>query len=115
MRAKTSNPNGRLCPDDEIAAAEAAIQGHIDRIAKRHEEKVLRGVAAMLAPYDTVDRSELPDLVPAAGSAGRTRPAWERAYDSAARTYGWDEETRKWRTPQHDHEAVQFIRAVADH
>jgi HK97 family phage major capsid protein len=50
-----------------------------------------------------------PALVSSYGSAGRTAPAWERAY----RSQPWSDEERRWRTPAHDLEAVQFIRAVA--
>jgi len=44
------------------------------------------------------------------GSAGRTRPAWERGY--AANAHLWTEEERKLRTPENDLETVEFFDAI---
>jgi len=44
------------------------------------------------------------------GSAGRSRPDWERAYERNAHL--WSEEERKLRTPQNDLETCQFFDAV---
>src|SRR5262245_29091755 len=60
-------------------------------------------------PIDIVGRDS-----PMYGGAGRTRPAWEREYTRAAQTYGWSEEEQRWRTPENDREAVDYIRAVID-
>lgn len=43
------------------------------------------------------------------GSAGRTRPAWERRYE---RLHRERPELKPYRTPQHDVEARDFLRAV---
>lgn len=44
------------------------------------------------------------------GDAGRSRPAWERAYE--VNQHLWTEEERKLRTPENDMETVRFFDAV---
>src|SRR5262245_51788352 len=86
------------------------ILSALDEIGDSLREENRREFQQLSRELGTVDRSRLPDIAGEYGSAGRTRPAWERAYDTAARTYGWDDEMRKWRTPAHDLETVEFIR-----
>jgi HK97 family phage major capsid protein len=56
-----------------------------------------------------VEGSTFDGGLPYYGSSGRARPAWERAYERAKFTA----EERKWRNPEHDLEALDFMRAVA--
>jgi hypothetical protein len=46
------------------------------------------------------------------GSAGRSRPAWEREYETNA--HHMSEEERKLRTPKNDLETIAFFKAVID-
>ncbi len=87
----------------------------LEAAAKRAGAIVEDGYARMSASLDdlareltTPDRSNVPDIV-GYGSAGRTRPGWERAYERQK----WTDEERRWRTPEHDKEGVDFLRAVA--
>src|SRR5262245_36227631 len=75
--------------------------------AKQISHQFDRALDDLLAKASETDRSRVPEIV-SYGSAGRTAPGWEREYERQP----WDEDTRRWRTPKHDLEGVEFIRAV---
>jgi HK97 family phage major capsid protein len=86
-----------------------AVKALVDDFFKGEIERGEKAMADFFAKLDRADDSNVPDTVRPYGSAGRARPAWERAYERQP----WSEEERRWRTPAHDMEAVEFIRACA--
>ena len=83
------------------------------RIRKLANEAVKDGTENFAQRLDELTKPDT-SRIPLEGStpygrAGRTNPAWERAYTHLHRL---EPELKTWRTPKHDIESRDFIRAV---
>jgi HK97 family phage major capsid protein len=77
-----------------------------DQLEQRNQA-LLSDFREHVAALGEPDFSKAPDI--AYGEAARVTPAWERAYARQR----WSDEERKWRTPAHDVESRDFIRACS--
>lgn len=84
-----------------------------DAILTEARAQQMEDLASLFAELDKPDRSRVPEFNSGThhyGGAGRTAPAWERAY---ARLHRQDPELKQWRTPEHDVEARDFLQAIS--
>jgi HK97 family phage major capsid protein len=96
-----------------LEEAKTMITKEIERLEARSLADTKRMIGELAG---TPDRSTVAKIISDSrhpyGSAGRTRPAWEQAYERNAHL--WSEEERQLRTPEKDLETVAFFQAVID-
>jgi HK97 family phage major capsid protein len=83
-------------------------------LVKEEKAETMAEIRSTLDKLCQPDTSRIPDEGGGrrpARSAGRTNPAWERAYEGLHRR---EPELKEWRTPEHDIEARDYLRAVLD-
>ncbi len=88
----------------------------INRAVAFVEERMRAASDEAIAELCAPNREPFSDILettdPTPRAPGRTRPAWEHAYERNA--HNWSDEERAIRTPRTDLETVAFFRAVID-
>lgn len=102
-----ATPLGTPSADEMNRRVEAAIHAKLEMIAQRHEQKVLEGVADIVARYDQPDRSMVPEFQNRNGeTVHRLTSPWDPYY----RRLTGDE--AKIRNAHSDHWMREWLRGV---
>lgn len=100
---------GALSPAENDKRIEAALHAQLDSIAQRHEQRVLEGIAGIIAKYEAPDRSLVPDAPKTYGEGARLSRPWD---SSPERTRLPDQE-RALRTADGDFWMLEWMRAFS--
>lgn len=112
MTTKNQDPTVLGGPDagERAARVEAALHAKLDAIAQRHEDKVLEGIAGLIAKYEAPDRRLVPDAPKAYGEGARLSRPW----DSSPERMRLPDQERRLRCADGDFWMVQWLRSVKD-
>jgi len=105
--------SGPPAPDspEGLQRVQDAMHAQLDAIASRAEERMLEGMAEIIARYEKPNPSRIPTLV---NSAGDTVITTSRAWDSSPERMRLPEEERKYRTWDGDHYMRSWLKAMQE-
>lgn len=98
MSEPTGTLEGQISEEERGRRIEAAIHAKLESIAAAHEDKILEGVAEMIARFEQPDTSRVPEILNRSGEVvhRQTSPT-QREYRRLS------EEERQYRNPDKDH------------